>query len=494
MSEADEILQSYLRLVARLSGAASVSLYVPPAVGAGREMLIHHGLLDPLPELADADAAAEFHRRFGAEPSADDGKGHLASGGLEGILYRIPLRWVRSGPDIETSGPERRKREGRTPELAVWIGLRFERDTDGGRRDLLWFATAAGALRDEGWWKGFLGLAAAFADHTRTLSRAVFDQVTELPDRTHFQGELETALIHAQETKLPFVLLLLGPDDFSWVNDRLDRPSGDQVLREVATLLRGGLRSHDHVARYGGATFTAILLGTPLEDGRVVAENVVRRLSDHRYQEGILRLEFSAGVAVADPNESVDAQELIRRADQALSAAKRGSAGSVRAWERGSDVEQARSVDRLQGIFTGDKSKDYRNMRLLLDSVAVVAASTDARELALSFSERLFETLHARRVGVLERSPTGAFELLGGLERGEEAARPFSPTERDLAVVERACRDGNFVAEGGSEPGDLSLCALPLFLQGRCLGGIVLEVASISVSFEGSDRRFLDAL
>ena len=45
-----------------------------------------------------------------------------------------------------------------------------------------------------------------------------------------------------------------------------------------------------------------------------------------------------------------------------------------------------------------------------------------------------------------------------------------------------------------ARPDDLALCALPLFLQDRCLGGIVLEVASVNVSFEGSDRRFLDAL
>ena len=78
MTEADEILQSYLRLVARLSGAASVSLYVPPAAGVGREILIHSGPLDPLPELADAAAAEEFHRRFGAEEGDDDDRGRLA--------------------------------------------------------------------------------------------------------------------------------------------------------------------------------------------------------------------------------------------------------------------------------------------------------------------------------------------------------------------------------------------------------------------------------
>ncbi len=492
MSEAGEILQSYMRLVARLSGAVSVSLYVPPPASGARTILIHDGRLGPLPELADEVAAAEFHRHAAAEPPAHDGTGCLPSASPGGILYRIPLRSVMPRPEDEAGGPERRKRDGRPPELTAWIGLRFEREE--GKRDLLWFATAADALNDEGWWKGFFGLAAAFADHARAVSRMVFDQVTELPDRAHFQAELLAALAHVQQKELPAVLVLLSPDDFGWVNERLDRRTGDLVLREIANLLRSGLRSHDHVARYGGAIFTAILRDSTLADGRVVAENLVRRLRDHRYHGGVLHLEFSAGVAVADPAEPVGIQELIRRADQALSAAKRGDAGVVRSWEKGTDVEHMRSVDRLQGIFTGDKSKDYRNMRLLMDSVAVVAASTDPKELARSFAQRLLETLHARRVGVLERSRSGALELLDGLERGEGAHEPFRLTKRDLAVVERACRDGNFATEGAGEPGEVTLCALPLFLQDRCLGGIVLEVDSVVVSFEGSDRKFLDAL
>ncbi|PYQ14330.1 MAG: hypothetical protein DMF80_12800 [Acidobacteria bacterium] len=495
MSDATEILRSYVRLMARLSGAASVSLYVPPEADGEREILIHDGELAPLPELANAEAAAGLHERFGTDTAGEDDSKGLASECVEGILYRIPLRWVISRAEEEAGGTERRRRDPRPPaELTAWIGLRFRRDSAASGRDLLWFATAADALSDERWWKGFLGLAAAFAAHARTLSRTVLDQVTELPERANFQAELDRALASGREKGRPVVLLLLGPDDFGWVNDRLDRRSGDQVLREVATELRAGLRNDDHVARYGGATFAIVLVDTTVKEGRVVAENVVRRLVEHRYHGGILRLEFSAGVAAADASETLDVHELIRRADQALSAARRGNAGNVRVWEKGSDVERAGSLDRLQGIFTGDKSKDYRNMRLLMDSVAVVAASTDPAELARSFTERLFETLHARRVGVLERSRGGAFELLGGLERSEGGKQDFRLTERDLAVAERACRDRNFVGEQGSEAAALSLCALPLFLQDRCLGVIVIEVAPVNISFEGTDRRFLDAL
>ena len=491
MSEAGEILQSYLGLLARLSGATSVSLYVPPAISGAREVLIHDGRLGPLPELVNAEAAAELHRRLGVDAA---GTGCVPSNDPAGMLYRLSLRRSPSRTEEETGGPERRKKDGRPAELTAWIGLRFDQEHADRERDPLWFATAVDTLRDEGWWSSFFSLAAAFADHARSVSRLVIDQVTELPERAHFQAELETALAHVQEKSLPAVLLLLGPDDFGWVNDRLDRRSGDQVLREIATVLRGGLRSQDHIARYGGAIFSVILFDTTIDDGRMVAENVVRRLRDHRYHGGILHLEFSAGLAVAEPIEKVELHELVRRADQALSAAKRGSSGGVRVWERGSDVEHALSVDRLQGIFTGDKSKDYRNMKLLMDSVAVVAASTDPAELARSFAERLFETLHARRVGVVERSRNWGFDLLGGLERAEGGGGPFRLGPRDLAVLERACDEGNFATDGGQQPGEPLLCALPLLLQDRCLGGIVLEVEPGSVSLEGSDRRFLDAL
>jgi hydrogenase-4 transcriptional activator len=497
VSEASGILRSYVSLVRRLSGAASVSLYVPPGPAGEQEILVHDGRLDPLPELADAASAASFHAGPGAKvPDEDEGAARLLSRSAGGLLCRIPLRWVNQRAEEEARPAERRRRGAPRTGLVAWIGMRFENEAAGApRAGFPWMpGAAADTLSDELWWKGFLGVAAALAAHSRTLSRSFLDPVTGLPDRAEFQAELEAGLALAEEAKRPAVLLLLGPDDFGWVNERLDRRSGDRVLREIAAEIRAGLRSHDHVARYGGAIFTVILLDTPVDDSLVVAENVVRRLGEQRYHGGILRLEFSAGIAAADLEEPIDAHELVRRADQALSAAKRGTAGSVRLWEKGSDVEHARSLDRLQGIFTGDKSTDYRNMRLLLDSVAAVAASTDPTELARGFTERLFETLHARRVGVLERSRQGGFDLLGGLERVAGGTQPFRVRDEDLAIVERACREGNFVATDSGEHGGPSLCAMPLALPEGCLGGIVLELGDIVLSFEGSDRKFLDAL
>src|SRR5207344_2969278 len=93
-------------------------------VGGDPEVLVHEGRVGPVPELADAAAAAELHRRFVAEETA--AKGYLARCDAEGLLYRIPLHWATSR-DGEPTSAERRKRNGK-PERTAWVGLRFDPD------------------------------------------------------------------------------------------------------------------------------------------------------------------------------------------------------------------------------------------------------------------------------------------------------------------------------------------------------------------------------
>ena len=478
MSDALDILRSYAQAVLRVTAAERVSLYLP-AGSAEREVLVHEGRPPSLPELADAEAAAAF---VAAKALTGILPTRLASASKAGVLYHVPLHWM---PACGAPGQDRRRggRHGSDPE-AVWLGLRF---------------AAAGQAHDDSLqddaWHALLGLGASVAVHARTLWRGLLDRVTGLPERRDFQHELETALARAQARGQPMALLLLGPDDFGWVNERLDRRSGDRVLREIATRLRTAVRQHDHVSRYGGAVFGVVLRDTTLEDSRLVATNVARRLAEDAYHRRLLRLEFSAGVAVWPGAEPLDAHELVRRADQALSAARRGQAGNIRVWEKGSDVELARSLDRLQGIFTGEKSKDYRNMRLLLDTVTAVAGSTEQASLARSFTEQLSETLHARRAAVVQRTAAGTLELLAGLEHSATGvSTELELAAPDLELLERACRERD-IAVAEAVPGARPLqCALPLLLEERCLGAVLLDVAEDEVSVEGSDRLFLEAL
>src|SRR4029453_13770206 len=105
MSEATDILRSYVRLVERLSGAASVSLYVPPGASGEREIPLHGGRLEPCPDEAGAAAAGELHQRFiHQHGDNDEGAVRLPSRSADGVLYRIPLRWVFSKAEADAAG------------------------------------------------------------------------------------------------------------------------------------------------------------------------------------------------------------------------------------------------------------------------------------------------------------------------------------------------------------------------------------------------------
>src|SRR5262245_35479740 len=123
-------------LLARLTGASSVSVYVPPTVGGAGEVLVHEGAVGPVPELAAAESAAELHRRFAAqEPAA---KGYLARCDAQGLLYRFPLRWATTHGDEPKGATERRRREGKPGEPTAWVGLRFEAEGEDQDRRRPW--------------------------------------------------------------------------------------------------------------------------------------------------------------------------------------------------------------------------------------------------------------------------------------------------------------------------------------------------------------------
>ena len=114
-------------------------------------------------------------------------------------------------------------------------------------------------------------------------------------------------------------------------------------------------------------------------------------------------------------------------------------------------------------------------MRLLLDTMTVVAASNDSAELARNFTE-LFETSTPPRGGSNRRK--AAFDLLGGLERVDGPARPFTVTRRTSRILGgTAARTISWHENRRPAQRPRAVRAAAL-LQDRCLGGIVLEVAS----------------
>ncbi|HLJ56889.1 MAG TPA: diguanylate cyclase [Chthonomonadaceae bacterium] len=148
---------------------------------------------------------------------------------------------------------------------------------------------------------------------------ATTDSVTELANRRAFHDRLREEIARAQRYSYPVLLLMIDVDNFKAYNDALGHPAGDQVLREVAQVLRDTVREGDLVARYGGEEFSAILPLTGSSQGHVVAERLREAVERHEFPHR--RITVSVGAAEFDADAS-DAESLIQSADRALYAAK----------------------------------------------------------------------------------------------------------------------------------------------------------------------------
>lgn len=162
----------------------------------------------------------------------------------------------------------------------------------------------------------------------RALDRlASTDALMGISNRRSFEGALYAEWQRAQRDAQPLGLLLIDVDYFKGYNDSYGHPAGDAALRQVASVLCEAVaRPGDLVARYGGEELVVLLPGTPEAGAREIAQRIHRRLAQRAVAFGespiAERLTVSIGVATLIPRRDNTADELVKRADEALYRAK----------------------------------------------------------------------------------------------------------------------------------------------------------------------------
>jgi diguanylate cyclase (GGDEF)-like protein len=162
--------------------------------------------------------------------------------------------------------------------------------------------------------------------YQRVREISITDELTSLYNYRYFRLRLRDEVFRSQRTGRPLSLVILDVDYFKNYNDTLGHPAGDQVLKQIAKILRNSIRDTDVAARYGGEEFCVILPEVDRNGARIFAERLRKAIEDHPfYKEEIQpngKLTVSAGAATY-PDDARIIKELLVRADNALYRAKR---------------------------------------------------------------------------------------------------------------------------------------------------------------------------
>jgi diguanylate cyclase (GGDEF)-like protein/PAS domain S-box-containing protein len=159
---------------------------------------------------------------------------------------------------------------------------------------------------------------------TRQLSwEASHDALTGLINRRRFEQYLVDALASVKDSNQQHALCYLDLDQFKVVNDTAGHLAGDELLRQITTLLQKGIRANDTLARLGGDEFGLLLTQCPLSQAAKIAEQLKDLVHQFRFiwDSKTLIVGVSIGVVAIDQT-SQDLMELLGAADAACYAAK----------------------------------------------------------------------------------------------------------------------------------------------------------------------------
>jgi diguanylate cyclase (GGDEF)-like protein len=178
------------------------------------------------------------------------------------------------------------------------------------------------------------------------LRFAFTDYLTGLRTRGYFEQQLELEFKRAERKQQKFALLMIDIDHFKVLNDTHGHHVGDQLLRDVTSILMKDMREVDTVARYGGEEFVIILPETTETGAVFVAQRLRRAVEQAKFFAGsphsVQHLTISIGVAVYDTDAQFK-RDLIEFADAALYAAKHAGRNRVMCYSEVSS-KQGREV------------------------------------------------------------------------------------------------------------------------------------------------------
>jgi diguanylate cyclase (GGDEF)-like protein/PAS domain S-box-containing protein len=271
--------------------------------------------------------------------------------------------------------------------------------------------------------------------------QAAHDALTGLVNRREFERRLEESVASGNRGDGHHVLCYLDLDHFKVVNDSSGHLAGDNMLREVAKLLRDAVRDSDTVARLGGDEFGLLLIGCPLEKARQIADDVCRAVGEYRFvwKDRIFNIGVSVGL-VEISRESGSIEEVLTAADSACYVAKKQGSGRVVVYSARDEAQARHSgeiqwLQKLQGALKENRFQLYCQA---IESAQVSDGNGPAMEVLVRMRDEAGNEVHPldfiraaeryRLMGLIDRWVVQT--TLAALGRGAIAV----PADRSVAI------------------------------------------------------------
>jgi diguanylate cyclase (GGDEF)-like protein len=244
-----------------------------------------------------------------------------------------------------------------------WYGELWNRRKNG---DLYAEMLAISAVRDEtGHIQHYVALFSditAIKEHEQQLDHiAHFDALTSLPNRVLLADRLQQAMAQTMRRSQRLAVAYLDLDGFKSINDRHGHEVGDQLLMTVAANMKLALREGDTLARIGGDEFVAVLLDLGDSESSVPMLTRLLGAAAESMQFGPLVLQVSASVGVTfyPQTDEVEADQLLRQADQAMYQAKLAGKNRYQFFDAEHDRSQRGHHESLERIHQALLAQEF---------------------------------------------------------------------------------------------------------------------------------------
>ncbi|MBT8080007.1 MAG: EAL domain-containing protein [Gammaproteobacteria bacterium] len=236
---------------------------------------------------------------------------------------------------------------------------------------------SAGPVRAEN--GRLLGVVVVFSDVTqkrktaqKAARQATHDSLTGLVNRREFERRLQRTLETARLENVEHALCYVDLDQFKVINNSCGHAAGDELLRQIAAMLRGQVRKRDTLARLGGDKFAILMERCPLAPAERVANALLEAISDFRFAWEHHNFNIGVSIGLVPITEiSPNITGILAAADSACYAARDEGCNRVHTF-RPDDVELARRHGEMQWVSRIQRALDEDRFQLTYQPIVPV--------------------------------------------------------------------------------------------------------------------------